>query len=79
MSHCTLPVPTRPSFPHLIDLLLTSEIRRVNDVLGLCCWEEPESVRGACNGGFPCQETATVSDLRDEQVYCLSHFREVIG
>jgi hypothetical protein len=77
MAHSTLPVFSHPQFPQVTGALFASEVRRVERSLSLCAWQSPESSRGACDGGFPCQETAIVTNLADENEYCLSHFREV--
>ena len=45
--------------------------------LSFCCHESPESTVGACDGGFPCRQRATVHHLESEQEYCLRHFQEV--
>jgi len=39
-----------------------------------CSWCSPESTPGACDGGQPCQEIATVHDLEDDQAFCRRHF-----
>lgn len=39
-----------------------------------CSWCSPESIPGACDGGHPCQNFATVHDLEDDQDYCRYHF-----
>lgn len=77
MAHSSLPVFFHPQFPQVFDRALMFEVRRVEKLLGLCCWESPESSRGACDGGFPCQEQATVHHLESDNEFCLSHFREV--
>lgn len=77
MAHSTLPVLSHLSFPQVAVRAFTFEVRRVEQVLGLCAWQSPESSRGACDGGFPCQESATVHHLGTDAEYCLSHFREV--
>jgi hypothetical protein len=75
MSPSTLPVFSRPQFPQVVQQLFASEVRQVNKVLGLCCFESfREGIR---DFAYSCQETATVFCLADEQEYCLSHFREV--
>jgi hypothetical protein len=76
-AHSTLPVLSHPSFPQVLFDALAFELRRIEKTLGLCAWQSPESSRGACDGGFPCQEPATVHHLSTDQPYCLSHFREV--
>jgi hypothetical protein len=77
MAHSTLPVLSHPDFPQVLFDALASELRRVQTTLGLCAWQSPETSYGACNGGFPCQELATVHHLATDEEFCLSHFREV--
>lgn len=78
MASETLPVLTHSSFPQVFTQAMMPRIRRVESVLGLCCWESPESSNGAADGGFPCHETAVVHHLSSDQPFCLSHFREVV-
>jgi hypothetical protein len=47
---------------------------RVTVRLAQCSWCSPESAPGACDGGDPCQNFATVHDLEDDQGYCRRHF-----
>lgn len=76
MAARSLPVLTHPTFPQVLDALMGREVQRVEKILGLCCWESPESRYGACDGGFPCHEPAVVTHLEHQVPYCLSHFRE---
>lgn len=77
MSGSTLPVLSRPGFPQVLHSVMASEIRYVEQVLGLCAYETPESSWGRCDGGFPCQEPALVSEVESGLPFCLGHFREV--
>lgn len=82
MAQTNLPVLSHAGFPQLLHLLIGAEIERVERILAQaelspCCYESPESSRGACDGGEPCREKATVHDLASDEEYCLSHFREV--
>jgi hypothetical protein len=77
MAAKTLPVLTHHNFPQVFPSAIDTRIRAVEKVLGLCDWTEPESHSGACDGGFPCMERATVSHLESGNEFCLSHFREV--
>jgi hypothetical protein len=51
---------------------------RAKTQLPACCWESPESSWGACDGGFPCYEPATVHELATGLEYCLEHFEEAL-
>jgi hypothetical protein len=77
MAARNLPVFTHPGFAQVLNSLVSHQVRVIERALSLCSYEEPESSRGACNGGYPCQETATVTDLDSGGEFCLSHFREV--
>lgn len=79
MAQSSLPVFTRPEFSQVLEALADFEIRHVNKTLGLCCWESPESVRGACDGGFPCRKSATVTDIESGCGYCLKHFEQEVA
>jgi hypothetical protein len=76
VAHSTLPVFSHPHFQQVLEALTGSEIRHVEQALGLCSHESPESRRGACNGGFPCTEVATVHHLASGLEYCAGHFEE---
>jgi hypothetical protein len=45
--------------------------------LSTCDYESLESHAGACDGGHPCHDKATVYHLASDQEYCDRHFREV--
>lgn len=53
-----------PIFQQLFDNLLSTQIQRVNRVLGSCCFDR-------------CQANADLCDLETGCGYCLRHFREV--
>jgi hypothetical protein len=79
VAQTNLPVLSYPGFPQVLDSVIGQEIERVERVLAQhqlspCSHESPESSRGACDGGEPCSDTATVHDLETEQEFCLKHF-----
>jgi len=64
-----------PSFPlagfaQLVPALIDHEIKRVNQLLGSCDWEDEWSP-------YTCKEKAVVHHIATEHEYCLSHFVEV--
>lgn len=81
MATANLTVLSAPYFPQVFDALIDRQIRLVDDVLAqtfpMCSWETPETARGRCDGGMPCFEQGTVSQMEDQQAYCVRHFREV--
>ena len=62
MAARSLPVLTHPTFPQVLDALMGREVQRVEKILGLCCWESPES---------QCTEEARIDGL------CARHYRQV--
>ena len=84
MAHSTLPAFSSSLFPQLIQGLVGREIQRVDQVLAkselsACSYESPESFTGACDGGFPCYELGTVTDLETGCGYCLRHFTSEVA
>jgi hypothetical protein len=82
MAHSTLPVFSPSTFAQLIPSIVGREIARVDRILAeaelsTCDYVEPESVYGACDGGFSCTEKATVHHLETDLEYCAGHFQEV--
>lgn len=80
MAHQSVPAfnsHVHPTFAQLLDNLLNAQIAHVNRTLSLCTHESPESHVGACDGGFPCHDQATVCELTSGQELCLTHFQEV--
>ena len=69
MAASTLSVLTHPIFPQLAELLLASEIRRVEQVLGSCNFSNRQA---------SCREKAVVSDLETGCGYCLMHFGQEV-
>lgn len=82
MAQSSLPAFSPFSFPQpLIQQLLGHVIDRVDAILaeselGFCDHQSPESFYGACDGGFPCHERATVHHLELGSEFCLKHFIE---
>ena len=67
MAHQTVPSfhpHVHPFFAQLFNNLMSTQIARVNRVMGSCCFDR-------------CQADADVSDLETGAGYCRSHFREV--
>jgi hypothetical protein len=62
MAQSTLPVIAHPLFPQVYPSLFTSEVRRVERILGSCCHDR-------------CQAQAEVSDLNTGIGLCFAHFR----
>lgn len=81
MAHPTLPVLSHPNFPQVfaeaMDQRVTRSAPPVQLSLSICCYEEPESRWGACDGGYPCTETATVTDISTDMDYCFAHWKQV--
>lgn len=44
-----------------------------------CSWCSPESTPGACDGGYPCRNIATVHDLVEDAPFCRYHFEHRDG
>jgi hypothetical protein len=81
MAFPTIPLPPPFRFPQFE--FIDREISRVDQILAAaenlsaCAYESPESRRGACDGGFPCSERATVHELASGLEFCLDHFEDV--
>jgi hypothetical protein len=73
MAHSTLPSLTHSEFPQVF----TQAIDQLVSSISICCYESPESSYGACDGGIPCRERATVVDVSTELEYCARHARKV--
>jgi hypothetical protein len=78
MSGNNLSVLSSPGFPqaltHFVDRVSLIAARAADEP---CSWESPESSWGACDGGIPCHEAATVHNLCLDQPFCLRHHRAV--
>ena len=80
MAHSTLPVLAHPAFPQVLSQAIAQEVTRVAQphlALSVCCYESPETVWGACDGGYPCGKLAVVIDVSTGFGYCAEHDREV--
>lgn len=59
MSDTNLPVSIRPDFPQAFTHFL-AELHATLDacpmLIKICSYETPESIPGACDGGYPCPE-----------------------
>ena len=78
MSDSSIAALSHPGFQQAINSIIGKEFQRVERVLGFCAHESPESYPGACNGGFPCHNHATVCDVRTGEEFCLEHFEGLI-
>jgi hypothetical protein len=78
VAHSTLPSLSHPQFPQIFSSAIDHLVARiaVKPQLGTCCYETPESRRGACDA-TPCRSLATVHHLATEQEFCARHFAEV--
>ena len=79
MAYPTLAVLPLPESPQVLG---NRALARINQILARaelspCCYESPESSYGACDGGLPCYELATIHHLASELEYCEQHFDEV--
>lgn len=79
MAQRTLSVLTHPSFPQVFAAAISQSVNRVCDTpqLTICCYQDPESSWGACDGGYLCNELAVVHDVSTELDYCFKHYRMV--
>lgn len=77
MAQSTIPLPPPFIFPQFFE----REIARVDRILAVaenlsaCSYESPESSLGACDGGHPCYELGTVTEISSGLVFCAGHFR----
>jgi hypothetical protein len=80
MAHSTLPVFSHPHFPQVFNRTIDQAVRRLlaRPQLGVCCYESPETLPGACDGQ-PCYRAAIVHDLATDQEFCARHFAAVEG
>lgn len=77
MAARNLSVPTvfhSPTFPQVFTKAIQSQVRQL---LATCCYVSPESIPGSCDGGYPCNEPATIHDVSTEMDYCSRHGRMV--
>lgn len=73
MAAQTLSVFTHPGFSQVLTSLIAHEIRRVDQLLYGCAFED---YRGRFDAK-PCTRPATVHHLGHEVDYCLKHFEAV--
>lgn len=70
-----------PDFPQVLDAALRRLFDRMlpefPPQLSPCSYESPESAWGACDGGIPCSQIATVHHLASDMQFCMGHFGEV--
>jgi hypothetical protein len=69
MASETLPVFSHPNFPQVFTRAIDSELRRVDRVLGSCCFS---------NRWASCQQKAAICDMETGYGYCLMHFGQEV-
>jgi hypothetical protein len=67
-----LTVLSHPNFPQVFAKAIEAQ---VNCLFADCSHESPESIPGACDGGFPCGDPATI--VIDGQPFCAPHGRRI--
>lgn len=82
MAQITVAFLSTPEYPQHVGRTierLDQMVSRAFDVaeFGTCDYQSPESRRGACDGGDPCSDLATITHRASGLAYCTRHFRTV--